>query len=93
MSVRSSNPTTRRTVLQSCKYTCPARAYPFADLFNYRLFMHGGHTNHLTDFSWNLNEPWLMASAAEDNMLQIWKVADSIVGKDEADISLDEMGR
>ncbi|KAM0817938.1 putative Histone acetyltransferase type B subunit 2 [Seiridium cardinale] len=57
------------------------------------LFMHGGHTNHLTDFSWNLNEPWLMASAAEDNMLQIWKVADSIVGKDDADINLDEMGR
>ncbi|KAI1841515.1 hypothetical protein JX265_013480 [Neoarthrinium moseri] len=57
------------------------------------LFMHGGHTNHLADFSWNLNEPWLVASAAEDNMLQVWKVADSIVGKDEGDISLDEMGR
>lgn len=55
--------------------------------------MHGGHTNHLTDFSWNQNEPWLVASAAEDNMLQIWKVADSIVGKDDADINLDEMGR
>ncbi|KAI0129980.1 WD domain-containing protein [Xylariales sp. AK1849] len=57
------------------------------------LFMHGGHTNHLADFSWNLNEPWLVASAAEDNMLQVWKVAESIVGKDEGDISLEEMGR
>ncbi|KAH8652316.1 WD40-repeat-containing domain protein [Xylariales sp. PMI_506] len=57
------------------------------------LFMHGGHTNHLADFSWNLNEPWLVASAAEDNMLQVWKVAESIVGKDEGDINLDEMGR
>lgn len=57
------------------------------------LFMHGGHTNHLADFSWNLNEPWLVASAAEDNMLQVWKVADSIVGKDETDIGLEEMGR
>ncbi|KAI0471136.1 WD domain-containing protein [Xylariaceae sp. FL0804] len=57
------------------------------------LFMHGGHTNHLADFSWNLNDPWLVASAAEDNMLQIWKVAESIVGKDEADIPLDELGR
>ncbi len=55
--------------------------------------MHGGHTNHLADFSWNLNDPWLVASAAEDNMLQIWKVADSIVGKDEADLPLDELGR
>ncbi|KAI1336189.1 WD40 repeat-like protein [Xylariaceae sp. FL0016] len=57
------------------------------------LFMHGGHTNHLADFSWNQNDPWLVASAAEDNMLQIWKVADSIVGKDEADLPLDELGR
>lgn len=57
------------------------------------LFMHGGHTNHLADFSWNLNDPWLLASAAEDNMLQIWKVAQSIVGKDEGDIGLEEMGR
>ncbi|KAH9883383.1 WD40 repeat-like protein [Xylariomycetidae sp. FL2044] len=57
------------------------------------LFMHGGHTNHLADFSWNLNDPWLVASAAEDNMLQIWKVADSIVGKDETDLPLDELGR
>ncbi|RYP52510.1 hypothetical protein DL768_002337 [Monosporascus sp. mg162] len=57
------------------------------------LFMHGGHINHLSDFSWNLNDPWLVASAAEDNMLQIWKVAESIVGKDEGDLPLDELGR
>ena len=42
--------------------------------------MHGGHTNHVADFSWNPNEPWIMCSAAEDNMLQVWKVADAIVG-------------
>ncbi|ORY71290.1 WD40-repeat-containing domain protein [Pseudomassariella vexata] len=57
------------------------------------LFMHGGHTNHLTEFSWNLNDPWLVSSAAEDNVLQVWKVAESIVGRDEGDIALDEMGR
>lgn len=63
------------------------------NLHDHSLFMHGGHTNHLADFSWNLNDPWLVASAAEDNMLQVWKVAESIVGKDEADINLEEMGR
>ncbi|GKT84683.1 histone acetyltransferase type b subunit 2 [Colletotrichum tofieldiae] len=57
------------------------------------LFMHGGHTNHLADFSWNPNEPWLICSAAEDNLLQIWKVADSIVGKDDGDLPLDEIDR
>jgi histone-binding protein RBBP4 len=45
-----------------------------------RLFMHGGHTNHLTDFCWNLNDPWLVCSAAEDNIMQVWKAADAIVG-------------
>ena len=55
--------------------------------------MHGCNTNHLADFSWNQNDPWLVASAAEDNMLQIWKVAESIVGRDDSDIPIDEIGR
>lgn len=58
-----------------------------------RLFMHGGHTNHLADFSWNRNDPWLVASAAEDNMVQVWKVAETIVGRLETDLPLDEIGR
>ncbi|KAM0279979.1 hypothetical protein ACHAQH_004308 [Verticillium albo-atrum] len=57
------------------------------------LFMHGGHTNHLADFAWNPNDPWLVCSAAEDNLLQIWRVADSIVGRDDGDMSLDEIDR
>jgi len=56
-----------------------------------RLFMHGGHTDHLAEFSWNLNDPWLVASAAEDNVVQIWKVADAIVGRDDQDIPIDEL--
>jgi histone-binding protein RBBP4 len=56
------------------------------------LFMHGGHTNHLADFSWNLNDPWVVCSAAEDNLLQIWKVADALVGTAEADMSVEELG-
>lgn len=58
------------------------------------LFMHGGHTNHLADFSWNPNEPWVVCSAAEDNLIQIWRVADAIVGKDDlADVPMDEVER
>jgi histone-binding protein RBBP4 len=57
------------------------------------LFMHGGHTNHLADFSWNMNEPWVVCSAAEDNLIQIWKVAEAIVGKDLDDIPMDELER
>lgn len=53
--------------------------------------MHGGHTNHLADFSWNPHEPWLVCSAAEDNLLQIWKVADSIVSMEEEDNELRDL--
>lgn len=55
--------------------------------------MHGGHTNHLADFTWNPSDPWIVCSAAEDNLIQIWKVAEAIVHKDEEDIPLDEMQR
>lgn len=56
------------------------------------LFMHGGHTNHLADFSWNLNDPWLVCSAAEDNLLQIWKVAEAIVSHDDIEMPMNELG-
>ena len=32
-------------------------------------FIHGGHTNKVSDISWNLNERLMMASVAEDNIL------------------------
>ena len=37
--------------------------------------MHGGHTDKVSDFSWNKTEPWLAASASEDNICQVWKMA------------------
>ncbi|KAL6942487.1 hypothetical protein ACO0QE_003663 [Hanseniaspora vineae] len=37
------------------------------------LMMHGGHKSNVSDFSINPNIPWLMASAEEENVLQIWK--------------------
>jgi len=55
------------------------------------LFMHGGHTNHLADFSWNLNDPWVVCSAAEDNLLQIWRVAEAIVSQDDAEMPMNEL--
>jgi WD40 repeat protein len=41
-------------------------------------FVHGGHTNKVSDFSWNLNEPWVLASVAEDNICQVWQMANTI---------------
>nr|XP_043623000.1 WD-40 repeat-containing protein MSI1-like [Erigeron canadensis] len=42
------------------------------------LFIHGGHTDKVPDFSWNPTEDWLIASVANDNMLQVWQMADHI---------------
>ena len=39
------------------------------------VFLHGGHTSKIQDISWNLNERLMMASCAEDNILQVWQVA------------------
>lgn len=48
------------------------------------LFIHGGHTNKVSDFSWNPNEPWVIASVAEDNILQLWATAEHIYEEDDA---------
>jgi len=42
------------------------------------LFIHGGHTSKVSDFSWNPCEDWVIASVAEDNILQIWKMTKKI---------------
>ncbi|KAJ9466841.1 Histone acetyltransferase type B subunit 2 [Diplonema papillatum] len=39
------------------------------------MFVHFGHTAPITSLSWNPNEDWFLASAAQDNMLHIWKMS------------------
>ena len=62
------------------------------------LFVHGGHTNKISDFSWNPNVPWVICSAAEDNIMQIWQMASNLYmeedgeqGSDEDDLSASEL--
>ncbi|GBC05864.1 hypothetical protein RclHR1_06480014 [Rhizophagus clarus] len=55
------------------------------------LFMHGGHTNKISDFSWNPHLPWVVASAAEDNIIQVWQPAANIYTIDEREIPADEL--
>eukprot|EP00792_Barthelona_sp_PAP020_P005176 TRINITY_DN2539_c0_g1_i1.p1 TRINITY_DN2539_c0_g1~~TRINITY_DN2539_c0_g1_i1.p1 ORF type:complete len:419 (+),score=109.82 TRINITY_DN2539_c0_g1_i1:51-1259(+) len=53
------------------------------------LFLHTGHQARICDFTWNPNKghEYLMASVAEDNLLQIWQIASNIYGK----LSLDQI--
>ncbi|GAM83982.1 hypothetical protein ANO11243_019720 [Dothideomycetidae sp. 11243] len=43
------------------------------------LFMHGGHTARVSDFNWNPNDPWVMCSVAEDNLIQCWRASRALV--------------
>ena len=53
------------------------------------LFLHGGHTSKVSDFSFNPNNDWTLASVSEDNVLQVWNMAEEIYA-DEGDDSDDE---
>ncbi|KAI8582186.1 hypothetical protein K450DRAFT_229448 [Umbelopsis ramanniana AG] len=56
------------------------------------LFVHGGHTNKIADFSWNPLEPWVIASTAEDNIIQVWQLANNIhTGSDQVSIALSDL--
>ncbi|KAK9840111.1 hypothetical protein WJX74_003553 [Apatococcus lobatus] len=46
------------------------------------LFMHTGHTGEVSDFSWNAEDEWVMASVDSSNYLQVWQVARNIYEDD-----------
>jgi histone-binding protein RBBP4 len=43
------------------------------------LFVHGGHTAKISDFSWNSTDDFYIASVAEDNILQVWHMNQDMV--------------
>ena len=51
------------------------------------LFIHGGHTDKISDLAWNASEEMVCATVSEDNILQIWQMAENIYndGVDEED--------
>lgn len=46
------------------------------------LFMHGGHTSKVNDFSWNPNYEWCLGGVSEDNVMQIWSPAEDIYAEE-----------
>jgi len=55
------------------------------------LFVHGGHTSQISDFSWDVTEPWIISSVSEDNVLQVWKMAETMYTNDDQFISDSEL--
>jgi len=56
------------------------------------LFLHGGHTSKVSDFSWNAQDPWTIASVSEDNVLQVWQMAEEIYAGEGGDDDDDDDG-
>jgi histone-binding protein RBBP4 len=56
------------------------------------LFVHGGHTAKISDFSWSPQHPWVVASVSEDNVLQVWQMAEELYA-DEDDVDETEEDR
>lgn len=50
------------------------------------MFVHGGHTDKVSEASWNGNDEWVIASVADNNVLQIWQMADTIYADDPGDL-------
>ena len=55
------------------------------------LFIHGGHTAKISDFSWNPNDPWVICSVSEDNIMQVWQMAENIYNDEEVDTPASEV--
>lgn len=45
------------------------------------LWVHGGHTESVSDVAWNPALPWVLASVSNDNRIHIYQPAKNIVGK------------
>lgn len=55
------------------------------------VFIHGGHTAKISDFTWNPNEPWVICSVSEDNILQVWQMAENIYNDEDPDTAATDM--
>jgi histone-binding protein RBBP4 len=54
--------------------------------------MHAGHTGAVTDLSWCPYKPWTLASVADDNLVHVWEVGQSILNADkQEDLNDDDL--
>lgn len=60
-------------------------------IFVFLQFIHAGHTAKISDFTWNPNEPWVLCSVSEDNILQVWQMAENIYNDEDPDTPAGEL--
>jgi len=42
------------------------------------IFVHRAHTEDVEEFCWHPRVPWLMASAGDENVVQVWQIAEAL---------------
>ena len=47
------------------------------------IFVHGGHTDKVSDFSFNKNNPFLISSVSDNNIIQVWQMTDELLTHDD----------
>ena len=57
------------------------------------LFVYGGHIAKISAFSWNPNEPWVICSISEDNIMQVWQMAENIYNDEDPEESVAPEGQ
>uniref|UniRef100_A0A2I3S5C1 Uncharacterized protein n=1 Tax=Pan troglodytes TaxID=9598 RepID=A0A2I3S5C1_PANTR len=57
------------------------------------LFIHGGHIAKIPDFSWNPSEPWMICSVSENNIMEVWQMAENISNGEDPEGSMDPEGQ
>ena len=54
-------------------------------------FIHGSHNAKISDFSWNPTEPWVICSVSEDNIMQVWQMAENMYNDEEPETAASEL--
>ncbi|KRX11252.1 WD40-repeat-containing domain [Pseudocohnilembus persalinus] len=57
------------------------------------LFIHGGHRSKVNDFSWNQKDNLVCASVEENNILQIWQMAQNIYDDEDDEPLRNQLGQ
>ncbi|KAN0064497.1 Histone acetyltransferase type B subunit 2 [Thecaphora frezii] len=55
------------------------------------IFVHGGHTSRPTDLAWSPHLEWSLTSAAEDNIVMVWRPSKSVVDVGDEEIAHEDL--
>ena len=47
------------------------------------IFIHAGHTARISDLQWSPNDDLVIASVAEDNIMQVWQMSHILFAPEE----------